>query len=246
MAPIQDETRPACSVCGKHVVAADLIPRRALRDGVVRRLQAKGGLPASVEPDADVCSSCVRQARHVYLAERLEAERGQLSALEAEIARKAADHASIAVHIDEAFIRGATRGQRTADSVARVGGSWRFVISFCVAMALWIAANTWLLGGRAFDPYPYILLNLMLSCVAALQAPIIMMSQNRTSARDRLQADQDFRVNLKAEIEIASLHEKLDHLLHTRWENLLQLQEEQGEMLRELLESSGGAARDGT
>jgi uncharacterized membrane protein len=97
--------------------------------------------------------------------------------------------------------------------------------------------NTWVLARQAFDPYPYILLNLLLSCVAALQAPIIMMSQNRTSARDRMQADQDFRVNLKAELEIASLHEKLDHLLHTRWENLIELQEEQVELLRGLSEA---------
>ena len=92
------------------------------------------------------------------------------------------------------------------------------------------------LATRAFDPYPFILLNLVLSCIAALQAPVIMMSQNRQVARDRMQAEQDFRVNLKAELEIASLHEKVDHLLHAQWERIVELQEMQLELLNELRE----------
>ena len=227
-----------CSVCGKRAPVSELTALRSLGAGLLNLLRARPSFVAVEDDGAAVCSPCLRQARHTYLASRLEAERGELSALEGEIARKAADHASIAVHIEESFSRDATRGQRVADAVARIGGSWGFVIPFCGAIVFWIALNSWLLRGAAFDPFPYILLNLALSCVAALQAPIIMMSQNRVSARDRMQADEDFRVNLKAELEIASLHEKLDHLLHTRWENLLQVQEEQVELLRELLASN--------
>lgn len=233
-----DSAFSACDVCGKSVPTAELTPRRVLHGGVRSALRANPDLSTGGNQNLGVCSACVRQARHTYLASRLVAERGELSALEGEIARKAADHAAIAVHIEASFTRDATRGQRIADAVARIGGSWGFVIPFCAAIAFWIALNTWLLHRDAFDPFPYILLNLALSCVAALQAPIIMMSQNRVSARDRLQADEDFRINLKAELEIASLHEKLDHLLHTRWENLLQVQEEQVALLRELLGSS--------
>ncbi|HEX2679137.1 MAG TPA: DUF1003 domain-containing protein [Polyangiales bacterium] len=175
--------------------------------------------------------------QHQRIADRLRAERGELSALEQEITRKAAEHGHLAQHIEDLFAEQATAGQRIADSVARVGGSWGFVISFIATLVAWMVLNSVFLARSAFDPYPYILLNLVLSCVAALQAPIIMMSQNRAAARDRMQADQDFRINLKAEIEIASLHEKFDHLLHTRWENLIEIQEQQIDLLKELTES---------
>ena len=103
-------------------------------------------------------------------------------------------------------------GDRVADSIARVGGSWTFIISFIVFLVVWTLGNVWLLGREGFDPYPFIFLNLVLSMIAALQAPVIMMSQNRQSERDRLDAAHDYEVNLKAEIEIMALHEKLDEL----------------------------------
>ena len=118
--------------------------------------------------------------------------------------------------------------------MAVIGGSWPFVIGFFVALLIWVALNTLWLRQQAFDPYPYILLNLFLSCLAAVQAPIIMMSQNRVSARDRLQATQDFRINLKAELEVASLHEKVDHLLHSQWQHMVELQELQLDLFTDL------------
>jgi uncharacterized membrane protein len=105
-----------------------------------------------------------------------------------------------------------TRGERIADKVASFGGSWTFIGIFCVVLVAWMALNTWMLAERAFDPYPYILLNLMLSCLAALQAPVILMSQNRQAARDRRRSEEDYEVNLKAELEIKALHEKIDQL----------------------------------
>lgn len=105
-----------------------------------------------------------------------------------------------------------TTGERIADQVAAFGGSWTFILLFCATLLGWIALNTLVLAGGAFDPYPYILLNLLLSCLAALQAPVILMSQNRQAARDRLRAQEDYEINLKAEIEIKALHEKLDQL----------------------------------
>ena len=165
---------------------------------------------------------------------RLEQERGSLSAVEADVARKAGESLVLAENLDAEFERTITFGQRAADATARIGGSWSFVIAFGVVLATWIAFNTLILAGRAFDPYPYILLNLALSCLAALQAPIIMMAQNRQAARDRAQADQDFRVNLQAEIAILNLHEKVDHLLHAQWERLVELQQIQIDMLNEV------------
>ncbi|HRO13979.1 MAG TPA: DUF1003 domain-containing protein [Paracoccus sp. (in: a-proteobacteria)] len=107
-----------------------------------------------------------------------------------------------------------TFGERLADGVARFGGSWPFILWFGVLLALWTLANGWLLGRDAFDPYPFIFLNLVLSMLAAIQAPVIMMSQNRQARRDRIAASHDYEVNLKAEIEIMALHEKLDELRH--------------------------------
>ena len=113
-------------------------------------------------------------------------------------------------------------------------GSWGFIISFMVVLVIWIIMNSIVLLSRPFDPYPFILLNLVLSCIAAIQAPIILMSQNREEAKDRLRAEHDYQVNLKAELEIRHLHEKLDHLLVNQWQRLLEIQEIQTELMSEL------------
>lgn len=179
---------------------------------------------------------CLTRARLSYEMERLEEERGALSAVEQDVARRASEHESIARNVTAEFDRATTPSQRAADRIATWGGSWSFVLGFIVLLIAWMVLNAALLRDRAFDPFPFILLNLVLSCVAALQAPVILMAQNRQTARDRLQADHDFRVNLKAEIEIASLHEKVDHLLHAQWERMVELQQIQLDLLRELVE----------
>lgn len=131
-----------------------------------------------------------------------------------------------------------TFGQRLADKIASFGGSWTFILSFLSALVFWAILNSFILThlGKAFDPYPYILLNLFLSMLASLQAPVIMMSQNRQAAKDRLDAEHDYEVNLKAELEILGLHRKLDTLREQQWAELLDLQREQIELLTRLLE----------
>ena len=126
-----------------------------------------------------------------------------------------------------------TFGGRLADKVASFGGSWHFIIAFFLFMALWIATNLYLLS-RPFDPFPFILLNLILSCLASIQAPIIMMSQNRKEGRDRLRSQNDYLVNLKAEIEIRNLHQKIDLLIAQQMKNLFETQEAQMETLEEI------------
>ncbi len=134
-------------------------------------------------------------------------------------------------------------GERIADRVAEVGGSWSFIISFGVCLLLWIVLNSVVLGG-GFDPYPYILLNLCLSCLAAIQAPVIMMSQNRQAAVDRLRAQNDYEVNIKSELEILQVHEKLNQLREQDWATLVDLQNRQIAMLQQLLERAGGLSPD--
>ena len=127
-----------------------------------------------------------------------------------------------------------TFGQRLADRIATFGGSWSFIIIFGLVLFLWMGLNSWLLIARPFDPYPFILLNLVLSSLAAIQAPLIMMSQNRQEARDRARAIHDYQVNLKAELEIRQLHQKIDHLLSRQWERLVEIQEIQMELINDI------------
>lgn len=131
--------------------------------------------------------------------------------LESTVARK-----PIAVDVNQVVKGQSDYGDRLADAIARIGGSWSFIVCAILFLTLWTAGNAFLLGRKGFDPYPFIFLNLILSMVAALQAPIIMMSQNRQSERDRLDASHDYEVNLKAEIEIMALHEKLDEMRHSQ------------------------------
>jgi uncharacterized membrane protein len=127
-----------------------------------------------------------------------------------------------------------TTGDRIADKVASFGGSWTFIISFFIFLLAWMFLNFWMLHNKGFDPYPFILLNLILSCLAAIQAPIIMMSQNRQEDKDRDRAEHDYKINLKAELEIKLLSEKIDHLLVHQNKKLLEIQEMQIQYLENI------------
>jgi len=128
-----------------------------------------------------------------------------------------------------------TVGQKIADRVAAFGGSWTFIITFFSFIIVWMIINIWFLASKPFDPYPFILLNLILSCLAAIQAPIIMMSQNRQEQKDRQRSEHDYKINLKAELEIKLLSEKMDHLLVHQNNKLLEIQEVQIDYLEDLM-----------
>lgn len=162
-----------------------------------------------------------------------------------EATRKVARHVAARQHISRntADDSGATTGQKAADAVARFGGSWVFIMLFGVTLVAWVVLNSLILAhyDRSFDPYPYILLNLFLSMLAAIQAPIILMSQNRQAQKDRLVAAHDYEVNLKAELEIMLLHEKVDLLREGQWDELLAIQQEQIRLMTQLLKQSPAA-----
>ena len=164
----------------------------------------------------------------------LESEKGEFTSLENEVLTSLRNHETLSKNVDSEFEVEWTFGERLADRIATFGGSWIFLILFGLFLLVWISINSFILYAHPPDPYPYILLNLILSCLAAIQAPIIMMSQNRQEAKDRLRSEHDYQVNLKAELEIRHLHEKLDHLLSHQWERLAQIQEIQLELLAEI------------
>ena len=169
-----------------------------------------------------------------------------LSEREQRVIRHFAERLHISRNINRDFEDQLTFGQRLADKVASFGGSWTFIIIFAAILLSWVLLNSFILArrGDSFDPYPYILLNLFLSMLAAIQAPIIMMSQNRQAAKDRLDAAHDYEVNLKAELEILSLHEKLDELRESKWAELIMMQQEQIRLLAQLLKERGVVAEN--
>jgi uncharacterized membrane protein len=172
--------------------------------------------------------------REKYIANYLSKGIGELSKLEDVVKQSMNDNELIVNKLQEEGVN-LTVGQKVADRVASFGGSWKFIIFFGVFIALWIAANLYLLSNKGFDPYPFILLNLILSCLAALQAPVIMMSQNRQEEKDRERARNDYMINLKSELEIRMLHEKLDHLMLHQQQELIEIQKIQIEMMNDIL-----------
>lgn len=166
-----------------------------------------------------------------------------LSEAEHRVLQSAIDRRAVSKNRNEAYENELTFGERVADAIARVGGSWTFIFAALALLLAWTLGNSFLLGREQFDPYPYILLNLVLSMLAALQAPVIMMSQNRQAARDRLDAAHDYEVNLKAEIEIMALHEKFDEMRH---QEIVRIREQLAELagqLRRLEQNTAGLRR---
>jgi uncharacterized membrane protein len=181
-----------------------------------------------------ICFEDLGKFRKDYVKEVLEDEIGELSALDHEVVESLQAHEILSSDISKQFGKKLTFGERLSDTIAAFGGSWTFIIFFSAVLVAWIVINSFVLMTRAFDPYPYILMNLVLSALAALQAPVIMMSQNRTESRDRLRGENDYKVNLKAELEIRHLHEKIDHLLRRQYNRLFEIQQIQIELLEEL------------
>jgi uncharacterized membrane protein len=220
-----------CALCGKTFPADQLIPGELIRKEIIGEIQKAD--PTWSE-DRAVCRADLNEFRGRYVRALLLTEQGELTSLEQEVVRSLREHDLLSSNIDAELEQNRTLGQRLADGIATFGGSWAFLISFGVFLVIWVAINSAILLWRPLDPYPFIFLNLLLSCLAAVQAPIIMMSQNRQEAKDRARSLHDYQVNLKAELEIRHLHEKLDHLLQHQWERLVKIQELQLELLGEL------------
>lgn len=175
--------------------------------------------------------------RRIYLTQLVEQERGELAVIDFDVMKAIRDNSILSENLQDKAEGALTLGQKLADKIATFGGSWTFIISFFSFLTVWIVMNVIFLNSKTFDPYPFILLNLILSCLAAIQAPIIMMSQNRQEQKDRQRADHDYKINLKAELEIKLLSEKMDHILVHQNKKLLEIQEVQIDYLEDLMKA---------
>ena len=220
-----------CPVCGKTKSVREGRPADMIVGPVADLIR-------KVHPDWDaqhvICVDCLRRFRTEYVEDALEAQRGELTSTEAEVIESLREHEIVSRNVESQYDATLSFGERLADRVANFGGSWAFIILFGIILGGWVMLNTIVLVQRPYDPYPFILLNLVLSCLAALQAPIIMMSQNRQEAKDRARAEHDYQVNLKAEIEIRQLHIKLDQLMNHSWQRLLEIQQVQMDLMEDV------------
>jgi uncharacterized membrane protein len=219
-----------CVICGKTFPEGQLITGHGIRHEI-ERLIVKDH-PTWNDNDL-ICQDDFNIYRVKYISGLIEDEKGSVEILKDEVVNSISQNELIS--IDTSLSDEPSKfGDRVSDKVASFGGSWKFIISFSVILVIWIVINSLVLLFKPFDPFPFILLNLILSCVAAMQAPIIMMSQNRQEKKDRMRSENDYKINLKSEIEIRTLHEKVDHLLLDQWSKMMRIQEMQIEILEEI------------
>ncbi len=206
---MKSNTTFTSDISKKEFPIADKISAKTIRNPILALIQ--NDYP-DFDEDKFLAIGELNMYREKYISNYLLVEIGELSNLEAKVIGSLNEDKSLVSTVeDEIGIR--TVGQKVADKVAAFGGSWKFIILFGVFILFWILINIYIFLNKGFDPYPFILLNLILSCLAALQAPVIMMSQNRQEEKDRERAKKDYMINLKSELEIRMLHEKLDHLI---------------------------------
>lgn len=211
---------------------AEAIKASDIRDGIFNLIQSEH---PTFEKDSYITLAELNQYRRLYLTALIIQERGELAMLDKEVMDAIKNNSILSENIKEDKDTAPSFGEKIADKVATFGGSWTFILTFFGFILVWMGINIWAMASKPFDPYPFILLNLILSCLAAIQAPIIMMSQNRQEQKDRQRAEHDYKINLKAELEIQLLNDKLDHLLVYQNNKLLEIQEMQIDYLEDLM-----------
>ncbi|GEO22372.1 DUF1003 domain-containing protein [Cyclobacterium qasimii] len=216
----------------KEINRGEVVNGNEIRDGIFDFIKSQY---PDFSRESIISIGELNKYRRLYLTKLIEQEKGDLAAIDKDVMDAIRNNSILSENLQEDIDTAITLGQRMADKIASFGGSWTFIIAFFSFLTLWIIANIWLLASNTFDPYPFILLNLMLSCIAAIQAPIIMMSQNRQGQKDRQRAELDYKINLKSELEIQLLNEKIDHLLVHQNKKLLEVQEVQIDYLEDLM-----------
>lgn len=221
-----------CQICGERKALTGIRPADFVREPVANIIRKEH---PGWSKEGYICTADLNRFRARFVRQILEDERDELSSLEEDVKKSIKDHKLTARNINIEFERQLSLGDRLSDRLADFTGSWTFIAIFSGVFFVWIVVNTIILLSRPFDPYPFILLNLLLSALAAIQAPVIIMSQNRQEARDRLHAEHDYQVNLNTEMEIHQLHKKIDHLLTSQGQRLLEIQNIQVELMEEMI-----------
>ena len=222
-----------CGITGKTFPVSELVGVGSIRPQIMQLI--KEAYPDWDSGKGMISLKILNKFRDQYVQKLLMEEKGELNNLDRDVMESIRNKETLSVNHVEEFDEKLTFGQRVADKMAVFGGSWKFIIIFLVILVTWIGVNAFIMIKKPFDPYPFILLNLILSCLAAIQAPVIMMSQNRQESKDRSRSQNDYQVNLKAEIEIRQLHEKIDHILINQGQRLFEIQQIQVELMEQLL-----------
>jgi uncharacterized membrane protein len=229
-----------CEITQKILPMSELVAVESIRKQVLDLIREEH---PTIDVDGYIAASELNRYRYEYMRDLVEDEFGELSALEEEVLDSIEHQDFISKNgeeeIDDTPL---TVGEQLADVIAEFGGSWRFIISFGLFIAIWVLANI-MLFRTAFDPYPFILLNLLLSCLAAIQAPLIMMSQNRQESKDRIRSEATYQVSLKTELEIKSLNEKLDHVIQYQNQQMMESMEQQLLLMQQMHEKQDQQAR---
>jgi len=223
--------RKVCQICGKDSDSVEIVSSASVRPAISAFI--KRDLPQWSD-QAYICIDDLDKYRNEYVISLLEIQRRELSSMEKEVLESLKKEDLLSSHTDDIFEAQIGFSEKLSDRIASFGGSWFFIIIFLSIIFVWMLLNTLMLIFKPFDPYPYIFLNLILSCMSAIQAPIILMSQNRQDAKDRLRAIYDYKVSLKTEVEIRQIHLKIDHLLFHQWKRLVEIQEIQIELMNEI------------
>lgn len=216
-----------CLISGKSYHPEHAIPFVALDKNMQNFIKNRY---SDADEESYIGEDQVIGVRKEYLNQILSEEIGELDELEREVVTSISENKLLSEKVEDTIEEKSTFGEKIADRIATFGGSWTFIIAFFTVLSLWMLLNIWGLHDKGFDPYPFILLNLLLSCLAAIQAPIIMMSQNRQETKDRIRSEHDYKINLKAELEIQLLHKKIDHILIHQNKRLMEIQRIQNEM----------------
>ncbi len=227
-------TKTTSSVSGKEIRQNESVKAEDIRESLFRFIQKAH--PNFTESSI-ISIEELNSFRRKYITQLVLEEKGELAKVDLDVLEAIQNNSVLTENLEVTNEEELTLGQRMADAIATFGGSWTFIIIFFSFLMLWIVLNAWILGQKQYDPYPFILLNLILSCLAAIQAPIIMMSQNRQEQKDRGRAENDYKINLKAELEIKLLSEKIDHLIIHQNKKLLEIQEVQIDYLSDLMKS---------
>jgi uncharacterized membrane protein len=223
-----------CHITKKKFPVNELYKGSFIKEEIVKLI--KKDFPDFNE-DSYVSIESLNEYRKKYMASLLMQENTELSEMESQVLDSIAKNELLSKDLEEEMSKDLTHGQRIADKIASFGGSWTFIGSFFLFVLLWMSVNLFMLIKKPFDPYPFILLNLILSCLAAIQAPVIMMSQNRKEEKDRKRSQNDYKVNLKSELEIKLLHDKIDHMITHQNQRLLEIQELQTDYLNDILKA---------